>query len=353
VRPFRLGVLLIGLGGLLSLTGCAALLSEQRRSESEIQAFADETARVYELPKVELLVNEDVPGTTALYERGRLVVSATLLRSAYRDAVVAHELARYVLRSDAPLRAAGGYERQREHELREMEANAKAVEILMRVKGLGEEQALRATYGLLLAYHRAVQRGVRMLPGHRPPCEEAADLLARFPQYAEWTGSLECAPAALAAEARQRGQREKESREPGRDGSTSDDLVYAYFTDTPIAPGAVYRPGVNMPRGTSEFYVDEDQHLALFMAIKNAHRKVKVASRWLSPDGVQRRLVQSEIDQSDSRGAWTWLSQGNDISDVWLYPGQWEVRVSVDGEEAGTFHFLLHPGAGQAGAPGG
>lgn len=347
MRPLRLCALLVGLAGLLSLAGCAALLSDQRRSESEIQAFADETARVYELPKVGLLVNEDVPGTTALYERGRLVVSATLLHSSYRDAVVAHELARYVLRNDAPLRAPGGYERQREHELREMEANAKAVEVLMRVKEMGEEQALRATYALLLAYHRAVQRGIRMLPGHRPPCEEAADLLARFPQHAGWTGSLECAPAALAAEARPRGQREKDSREPGREGSMSSDLVYAYFTDTPIAPGAVYRPGVSMPRGTSEFYVDEDKHLALFMAVKNSHRKVKVASRWLSPDGVQRRLIRSEIDQSESRGAWTWLSQGNDISDVWLYPGRWEVKVTVDGEEAGTFHFQLVRGAGQ------
>jgi len=346
MRPLRLCALFVGLAGLLPLAGCAAQLSDQRRSESEIQAFADETARVYELPKVELLVNEDVPGTTALYARGQLVVSATLLGSPYRDGVVAHELARYVLRLDAPLRASGGYERQREHELREMDANAKAVEVLMRIKGLKEEQALRTTYALLLAYHRAVQQGIRMLPGHQPPCAEAADLLARFPQHAAWTGSLDCAPPMLAADARPRGQRVKESRPPGREGSTSADLVYAYFTDTPIT--LAFRPGPNnMPRNVAEFYADEDKHMALFLGIKNSRRKIKVVSRWLSPDGVQRRFLEREIDQSGSSGAWTWLADGNDISGVWLYPGRWEVKVTVDGEEAGTFHFQLAPGAGQ------
>lgn len=334
--------------GLLSLAGCASLASDQRRSEAEVKAFADETARVYELPTIAFLVNEDVPSTGGAYRRGQFVVSASLLLSPYRDAVVAHEMARYVLGHDAPLRARGGYDRQREHELREMEANAKAVEILTRIKGISEEQALRTIYAHLLAFHRATQRGVDLMPpGHRPPCAEAADLLSRFPEHAAWTGSLECAPAALAVAARPRGERAKEVREPGRDGSTSDMLAYAYFTDTPITPGAVFRPGINMPRSTTEFYVDEDKHLALFMAVKNTRRRVRVASRWFSPDGVQRRLLEREIDQSAARGPWTWLTQGNDISEVWLYPGRWEVKVAVDGAAAGTYHFELFPGAGQ------
>ena len=341
-------LLITGLVALLAVGGCAAVVTtDQQRSEAEIRFFADETARLYELPKVSLLVNEDVPSTSAFYRRGQLAVSAMLLQSAYRDAVVAHEMARYVLGHDAPLRAEVGYERQREHELREMEANAKAVEILMRVKGLSEEQALRTEYAVLLAFHRATQRGPgRMPPGHRPACEEAADLLGRFPQYASWTGSLDCAPPVLVVEARPRGQRAKESRAPGREGSTAEDIVYAYFTDTPITPAL--RPGPNdMPRNTTEFYVDEDKHLALFLGIKNSHRKIKVVSRWLSQDGVQRRLLEREIDQSRSSGAWTWLTHGNDISEVWLYPGRWTVKVSVDGDEAGTFHFRLHPGVGQ------
>ncbi len=348
MRPLRPGLALIGLVGLLAVAGCASLAADQQRSEAELKAFADETARVYELPKIQLLMNEDVPGLNAAYRRGQLAVSAALLLYPYRDAIVAHELAHYVLGHDAPLRARGGYERQREQELREMEANAKAVEILTRVKGISEEQALRTMYAYLLAFHRAVQRGpARMPPGHRPPCEEAADLLAQFPQHAAWTGSLECAPAALVPEARPRGQRVKEIREPGRDGSTSGMLVYAYFTDTPITSRPVFNPGINMPRSTAEFYVDEDKYLALFLAIKNVHRKVKVASWWLSSDGVQRRLVERDIDQSSAQGAWTWLIEGNDISWVWLYPGRWEVKVVVDGDAAGTFHFQLFPGAGQ------
>jgi hypothetical protein len=341
-------LLIAGLIAVCAVAGCAgAVAINQQRSEAEIRYFADETALLYELPKISLVVNEDAPATGALYRRGQLVVSAPTLLSPYRDAVLAHEMARYVLGHDAPLRAQVGYERQREHELREMEANAKAVEILTRVTGISEEQALRTIYAHLLAFHRALQRGADLMPpGHRPPCEEIADLLSRFPQHAAWTGSLDCAPPALAVEARPRGQRIKESREPGREGSKSADLVYAYFTDTPITPAL--RPGpTSMPRNTSEFYVDEDKHLALFLGIKNSHRKIKVVSRWVSPDGVQRRFLEREIDQSRSSGAWTWLTDGNDISGVWLYPGRWEVKVAVDGEDAGTFHFQLHPGVGQ------
>ena len=32
------------------------------------------------------------------------------------------------------------------------------------------------------------------LLGHRPPCDEIADLLGRYPQQRVWTAGLECAP---------------------------------------------------------------------------------------------------------------------------------------------------------------
>ena len=65
---------------------------------------------------------------------------------------------------------------------RELDANAKSVEILTRVRGVPEDQALRMAYSYLLNVHRRLQRSPgEDLLGHRPPCEEIADLLARYP----------------------------------------------------------------------------------------------------------------------------------------------------------------------------
>jgi hypothetical protein len=73
----------------------------------------------------------------------------------------------------------GSWQRAQEH--RELEANAKAVEILMRVRGLTEARAAEAVVGYLRSAQRAVDRGGPVAAGHRQPVEEIADLLARFP----------------------------------------------------------------------------------------------------------------------------------------------------------------------------
>ena len=50
-------------------------------------------------------------------------------------------------------------------------------------------------YSYLLNVHRRLERSPgEDLLGHRPPCEEIADLLARYPAQLTWTASLECAP---------------------------------------------------------------------------------------------------------------------------------------------------------------
>ena len=70
----------------------------------------------------------------------------------------------------------------------------------MRVRGVPEDQALRMAYSYLLNVHRRLQRSPgEDLLGHRPPCEEIADLLARYPAQLAWTADLECAPRRAAA----------------------------------------------------------------------------------------------------------------------------------------------------------
>lgn len=182
----------------LLLAGCATLTPAQQQSEGEVRALADRTARVYGLLPIHVLVSRNPDDPPGSYRRGFVSVSAITLTSTFRDAVVAHELAHYVLGHDAPLPGLTFEDRKRAYQQRELDANAKAVEILMRTADLSEERALRAMHGYLAGVQWALERYPRLnLSGHKGPCEEIADLLSRFPRQEEWTASLECAPAGL------------------------------------------------------------------------------------------------------------------------------------------------------------
>jgi hypothetical protein len=172
----------------------------QNRSLEEVRAFADDTARLYGLPQIHVLVSHNPDSPVGSYRRGFLAVNQLVLRSEFRDAIVAHELAHYVLGHDAALAAPTPEARLAERQQRELDANAKSVEILTRVRGVPEDQALRMAYSYLLNVHRRLQRSPgEDLLGHRPPCEEIADLLARYPAQLTWTSGLECAPGGAAA----------------------------------------------------------------------------------------------------------------------------------------------------------
>jgi hypothetical protein len=174
---------------------CSTMSPAQDRSFDEVRAFADETARRYGLLPIHVLVSHDPDSPVGSYRRGFFAVNRLVLGSEFRDAIVAHELAHYVLGHDAPLVGGTGDARRREVEQRELDANAKAVEILARVRAVPEDQALRMVYSYLLNVHRRLQRSPgEDLLGHRPPCDEIADLLGRYPRQLGWTGGLECAP---------------------------------------------------------------------------------------------------------------------------------------------------------------
>jgi hypothetical protein len=187
------------LAGLVATTAlaaaCSTLTPAQDRSLDEIRAFADETARRYGLLPIHVLVSHNPDSPVGSYRRGFFAVNRLVLGSEFRDAIVAHELAHYVLGHDAPLAGVTHEARRREREQRELDANAKAVEILAWVRQVPEDQSLRMVYSYLLNVHRRLQRSPgEDLLGHRPPCDEIADLLGRYPQQRVWTAGLECAP---------------------------------------------------------------------------------------------------------------------------------------------------------------
>jgi hypothetical protein len=187
---------------LLLLAGCSTLTPGQEESLGEVRALADETARVYGRPPIHVLVSHDPKGPPGSYTRSFFSVGALTLTSPFRDAIVAHELAHYVLGHEAPLQGSTAAELLRHYQQRELDANAKAVEILSRVGGMNDVRALRTMYDYLLGIRWALERYPSLeLSGHKPPCEEIADLLSRFPAQRAWTSSLECGPEAATAPA--------------------------------------------------------------------------------------------------------------------------------------------------------
>ena len=176
------------------VAGCVSLTPGQQRAADEVRAMADEMARVYGVRRIAVLVGDDMDGVGGTYRRGLFTITTSMLTSRHRDSIVAHELAHYLLDHDRPLAGTLSLDWQREQERRELDANAKAVEILMRVRGLSEEQALRIVYDHLFAFNRLVVERRTVIPwGHRAPCEEIADLLGRFPRQRAWSAALACA----------------------------------------------------------------------------------------------------------------------------------------------------------------
>ena len=175
--------------------GCVSLTPAEEHAVAEVRAIADDTARVYGVSRISVLVGSNIEGVGGTYRRGLFTISTPMLRSRHRDSVVAHELAHYLLDHDRPLSGTLALDWQREQERRELDANAKAVEILVRVRGVPEEQALSLIYDHLLAFNRLVVAERTVIPwGHRPPCEEIADLLGRFGARRAWTAGLPCGP---------------------------------------------------------------------------------------------------------------------------------------------------------------
>jgi hypothetical protein len=180
----------------LVLAGCATLTPAQQQSAAEVRAMADRAVHVYGLPPIHMLVSHDPDDPPGSFQSGFFSVSTITLASSFRDAIVAHELGHYVLGHDAPLHGTSTADLEREYQQRELDANAKGVEILVRVAGYSEARALKTMYDYLAGVQWALERYPHMdLRGHKPPCEEIADLLGRFPRQRAWTARLECAPA--------------------------------------------------------------------------------------------------------------------------------------------------------------
>jgi hypothetical protein len=168
---------------LLAFTGgCVSLTPRQKDVLADVKRFADATAATYGLMRIPVTVEAGTNlGIGGRYRQGNFFLNAGTLDSGHLNALVAHELAHYVLGHDQMLSGVSMTELLKAQEPRELDANAKAVEILVRVKGMSQPQAVRTMVVYLRSAQNAQTRGQPNAPGHRPPAEEIADLLTRFP----------------------------------------------------------------------------------------------------------------------------------------------------------------------------
>jgi hypothetical protein len=180
--------------------GCATpgppLTADQQQGLAAAIDFADATSRLYGLGRIPVVASQ-TDGFGALWRNGTVYVIPRALTADWRDALLAHELGHAVLghgTGTAPGSASGAARPSGGHEMvpKELDANAKAVELLTRVKGWSERRSLSAVYWWLLGQRREEQAGRPVLAGHLPACEEIEDLLGRFPQYRRLTWYWGC-----------------------------------------------------------------------------------------------------------------------------------------------------------------
>jgi hypothetical protein len=306
----------------LAASGCVTLTPAQGRAVAEVRAMADDTTRIYAVSRISVLVGSNVDGVGGSYRRGLFTLSTPMLSSRHRDSIVAHELAHYLLEHDRPLHRTLALDMQREQELRELDANAKAVEILVRVRGYREEQALSLVYDHLLGFHRLVADKRTVIPwGHRAPCEEMSDLLRRFPAHRAWTEDLPCGPSATAMVT---GVRRPVAITPPREG----------------ASGLLVREAASLPRALGTFDRGRDTQVTLTLAVRAADRSLSVVSRWYDPAGIERRVVSRTVEPSAEAGD-AWHTHTVAMWELRPYPGRWTATLSVDGAPAGEYSFTL------------
>jgi IrrE N-terminal-like domain len=328
----------------LAVSGCVTLTPTQEQGAHEVRLMADATARTYGVPRIYVMVGDNIDGVGGSYRHGLFTVTTSMLMSRHRDSIVAHELAHYLLGHDRPLAGRLALDWQREQEQRELDANAKAVEVLVRVRGMSEAQALSLVYDHLLSFNRLVQERRTVLPwGHRPPCDEIADLLERFASHRAWTEGLQCAPGTarlLAA------VEPLASVPPARDAAQSGLLVHSYFTDRPPVAGTVLRARdpTSLPRAVQAFDRSRDRDVILFLGVRRAETPRMLVTRWYDRDGVERRTVARALALPPGpANTWTWQTHSVPMWELRPYPGRWTTRVFVDDAEVGVVAFDLEP----------
>jgi hypothetical protein len=175
----------------------ASLTTAQRQTLADIRQLVSGFVREYQPPmSVEVVVmplaSTNLPSLSSIgvsYSLGRMHVDPRLLSGPSPDAIIAKVLALQLAPRIPAAASLEDYQRQQRQQ--NFEANAKAVEILERVKGWPERTAVQSMHRWLLAVH---MRRVTPSRGQPTACEQILDLLTRFPERGQSTSGPSCGP---------------------------------------------------------------------------------------------------------------------------------------------------------------
>jgi hypothetical protein len=306
-RRLRLALVLSTLG---FAGGCVTLTPAQKDTVADVQRFADATAAAYGLMRIPVTVQAPTNlGIGGVYRQGNFYLNANMLDSGHLTAVVAHELGHYVLGHE-PTSGVSMAELLRAQEGRELDANAKAVEIMVRVKGMPQPQAVRTLVVFLRSALNAQNRGQPNAPGHRPPSEEIADLLARFPETPAPTGPHSA------------GSRSSSAAAPIIVPTWKPGDQWTFWSDSPRGSGTfVWSVDREEVVDGTEYYVITSGPTRQGPAREFFYQKADLAWRMLKVNGT----LESRAEPPQLRYVWP-LTIG----------GTWEQTVTVTTERQGT-----------------
>lgn len=176
------------------MAGCVSLTPQQEAIWKGAQPFVDAVVKEYGTKPVTLMVGSHARGMGGtMREEGLLTVDPSWLKSQQGlELLLAHEMAHWI-RDDHKRRRdlwremwqnrVAFYERWRAEEF---ETDLLAVEILRRVKGLDEAQAVDRLYRQNRGLHELMKKGqATRNDEHHPPCLKIQLLRERFPAQRE------------------------------------------------------------------------------------------------------------------------------------------------------------------------
>lgn len=177
------------------VTEAAPLTPDQRARAVAAQRLADRIAELYGVSSVNVLVGPLELGQGAsIRGNGVMTLSPEILDfpEMIRDAYLAHEMGHWILGHGA-----GAAVSVSEQQQREIAADIKAVEILMRSKSMPEVRAFAAIYAQQMSSKQTLDEGKTVpLASHPDPCRKMAALLAAYPAEQAFVDRLKQNPKA-------------------------------------------------------------------------------------------------------------------------------------------------------------
>lgn len=190
---------------IFALGACAGLTQQQSDRLQQAQEIANETTRLYHAPHVSVYnthrLSPNVAGGYAGRQEWILLSRSVLDDDTTFVPVLAHELGHATLGHDrdAVIRAARAQglaeaDVERALQQKELDANARAVEIMVRVMKKTESEAVMLLVNYLLDANISRDgRAAGLARDHMHPCDELQDLVIRFP--GDWSREITCEKA--------------------------------------------------------------------------------------------------------------------------------------------------------------